>query len=189
MAVLFIAVFFYLEFFSENKNNVNPKNNAANDKNNYTNISGVNRGTNTTTAGNSGGSSEVGGGTGSGASGGGGGEGGGDNQVNTTREIIPSSCTLVRPGNLPDITCSVNYIKKDSISLKMRNALGEKIFAIIKIDTCSESNGTIENNQEKDFNFSCNNKNYFNEVVSLTYILEGNKRTDVGGFVIGSVEN
>src|SRR3989338_2604352 len=79
---------------------------------------------------------------------------------------LENVCMLVRPGNLPDISCSVNYIKSDMVSLKIKNELGERINISIKLDSCNpEVSELVENFQEKDFVFSCSNKEYFNEAI------------------------
>lgn len=125
---------------------------------------------------------------------GGGGSGGGSTSetpksTNESQEknIIEKTCMLVRPGNIPDVTCSVNYIAKKEVSLKIKNELGEKIGVIIKLDTCNELSGEIENDNEKDFVFSCDNEDFFNQAIFISYLLEGERRVDIGGFVSGSV--
>ena len=126
-----------------------------------------------------------GGGSGSDSSGTESSSGGSENNPDLN-ENSESSCVLVRPGNLPDIECSVNYIKNEGVSLNIKNELGEKIDIIINLDTCSpELQETLENLDEKEFAFSCENSGYFNKDISVTYILSGDKRIEIGGFVAG----
>jgi len=130
-------------------------------------------------------------GEGSGGSGGSG-EGGTSETPKSTNEsqeksIIEKTCMLVRPGNIPDVTCDVNYIAKKEVSLKIKNELGEKIGIIIQLDTCDELSGEVENDNEKDFIFSCDNEDFFNQAIFISYLLEGGKKVDIGGFVRGSV--
>jgi hypothetical protein len=100
------------------------------------------------------------------------------------------ACMLIRPGNLPDISCSVNHIYVNETSIKIKNEIGKELGVIIKIENCyPEISEIIENNQEKDFIFSCNNKkNYFSEIISISYITESGE-IDIGGFIQGPVES
>lgn len=147
-----------------------------------------NQGTTTQNSSSEGGSDggNVGAGGGSGGSGvSGGGEVSSEGNNTISRE---NSCMLVRPGNLPNIKCSVNYIKQDSVSLKIKNEIGDKIDIELKIDTCNpELRETIENMDEKDFVFFCINQNYFNQALYLSYIFGNESRVEIGGFVSGSV--
>ncbi len=126
------------------------------------------------------GSSERGASTGSGSS--------GDSNTTWEERVNENTCVLVRPGNLPNINCFVNYIKRDSISLKIENKLGENIGISLDMKTCSPKiNDEIKNNEEKDFIFYCNNADYFNEDIVITYILKENGTVAIGGFVNGPV--
>ncbi len=104
-------------------------------------------------------------------------------------KIKESSCVLVRPGIIPNIYCSVNSITKQEVSLKIKNEFGEKIGITLNLNICSpEIQDSIENNQEKDFIFYCNNKDYFNQELVVTYGIGGDE-VDIGGFVIGPVSD
>jgi hypothetical protein len=110
------------------------------------------------------------------------------NPVLPEQKANESACVLARPGNLPNINCFVNYIMKNSISLKIENKLGEDIGINLDLKTCSPKiNDGIENNEEKDFVFYCDNNDYFNEDIVITYILKGNGTVAIGGFVNGPV--
>ncbi len=135
-------------------------------------------------------------------SGGGGGSGSSRNQgsggefgSNVTSEDLQdrlnqSSCSLIRPGNLPDINCFVNYIKKESVSLKIENKLGEDIGIMMNLNSCSpELQDTIKNNEQKDFIFSCNNNDYFSQDILISYFLSGNGTVNIRGFVNGYVSS
>jgi hypothetical protein len=127
---------------------------------------------------------------------GGGGEsssGGGRSTTNLEEEIIvynkdiKTTCSLVRPGNIPNIECSVNHIKPNEVSLNINNEFGQEIGIEISLDSCSPTiEDTIANNNEKDFIFSCNNKEFFTRELSITYNLE-NTTITVGGFVAGPI--
>ncbi len=101
-------------------------------------------------------------------------------------------CVLIRPGNLPHITCFVNYIKNESVSLKIRNQLGESMSVKMKLGGCTpEVQEIIENDEEENFVFECDNsgKEEFYEDVFVTYILEGEIKVEIGGIVGGIVSN
>jgi len=100
-----------------------------------------------------------------------------------------SECILIRPGNLPDIICSVNYISPNEVSIKIKNEIGKKIGVVIRIEKCGlEIFKMIENNEEKDFVFPCNNReNFFNEEVLISYIIDNSEKVDIGGFIQGFV--
>lgn len=125
------------------------------------------------------------GGESSGSSGGGS-SGGSSEEVQRTYES--PQCMLVRPGNLPDISCTAERISADSVILKIRNEFGQSINASIHLDSCTPKlSGVIENNQEKEFVFSCSNNEYFNEALSISYSF-GDNQVDIGGFISGSVQ-
>ncbi len=112
----------------------------------------------------------------------------GDSIPSPEDKVIQNSCVLVRPGNLPNINCLVNYIKKEGVSLKIENNLGEGIGITIDLKTCSPKiQDNIKNNEQKDFIFSCNNTDYFNQDVLITYFLQQNGTITIGGFVNGPV--
>jgi hypothetical protein len=121
----------------------------------------------------------------------GGGSSGTDNKDANQPEVsqIPM-CMLVRPGNLPDIGCFVSSIKKDSVSINLKNEIGEDIGVEIKLNSCSPViKSTLENNQIKNFVFKCEEiEDYFNREVSISYILSDNKRVDISGFISGPVK-
>ncbi len=133
-----------------------------------------------------------------GASGSGsGGSSGGDSGNGESRDsnYVPpeerrneSACILIRPGNIPDVNCFVDYIKEDSISLEIENKLGENIGINLDLKTCSPKfQDNITNNEKKNFIFFCNNYDYFNEEIIITYILKENGTVNVGGFINGPV--
>lgn len=125
-----------------------------------------------------------------GSSGGGSGntEGRNSNPVPIEERRNESSCILIRPGNLPDINCFVDYIKEDSISLRIENKLGEDIGINLDLKTCSPKiQDKIKNNEKKNFIFYCSNNDYFNEDIIITYILKENGNVSIGGFVNGPV--
>lgn len=125
----------------------------------------------------------------------GGGAGGGLSGNNSETPQTPnenggSFCVLVRPGNLPDVNCFVNYIKKDAVSLKIENKLGEDMGITLDLKTCSPKiQDAIKNNEQKNFVFSCNNNDYFNQDLFVTYILQEGGNVNVGGFVSGNVSD
>ncbi len=134
---------------------------------------------------------EVEGGVEDGGGGGGGGEDSGDDNGDTFDELEDNrtACMVVRPGNIPDVLCYVNYIGETGVSVSLKNKLGEEIDATINLNTCSpEVTESINNNQEKEFVFSCNNYYYFKEAIFLSYTLSGDRVIEVGGFVSGFVE-
>jgi hypothetical protein len=98
-------------------------------------------------------------------------------------------CILVRPGNLPDITCSVDYIHKEEISLRLKNEIGEDLGIIIEVDNClPEISENIKNGENKSFIFSCEpHEGYFNEQISISYIIGQTERVDINGFVQGTI--
>ncbi len=123
------------------------------------------------------------------SSGDGGGSSGGDsNYVPVEKRINESSCVLIRPGNLPNVICIVDYINKNSVSLNIENKLGEDIGINLNLKTCSQKfQDNIKNNEKKNFIFSCNNYGYFNEEIMITYILKENGTVNVRGFINGPV--
>jgi len=98
------------------------------------------------------------------------------------------ACMLERPGNLPNIACSVNYIAEEEVSLRIKNELGEKINVEIQLNSCSPTlSGEIENNGFEDFTFLCKNeKGNFVQDLLITYSL-GEGKIIIGGFVSGIV--
>ena len=130
-----------------------------------------------------------------GSSGGGGSSGsGGISEPGSESEEVNEEnyCVLIRPGNLPHITCFVNYIKNESVSLKIRNQLGESMSVKMKLGECiPEVQKTIENDEEENFVFECDNfgKEEFYEDVFVTYVLEGEIKVEIGGIVGGIVSN
>jgi hypothetical protein len=111
-----------------------------------------------------------------------------ENNSNPEERLNQSSCSLIRPGNLPDINCFVNYIKTNSVSLKIENKLGEDIGIMMNLNTCSpQLQNTIKDNEQKDFVFSCNNNDYFSQDILISYFLSGNGTVNIGGFVNGYV--
>ncbi len=104
------------------------------------------------------------------------------NQDSTNNDFL---CLLARPGNLPNIECHVNYIKTDSISLKISNALGEDIFVEIIIDGCSSNvQGFVKNNENTDFVINCSVENYFESELTMIYSI-GNNNIVINGIVSG----
>lgn len=113
-----------------------------------------------------------------------------NNALSNSPQNQTSVCMLVRPGNLPDIFCDVNYISQEQVSLKITNNLGEKISTKIKLDTCTpQLTKDIENSQEENFVFTCENEDYFNQAIFLTYELLDGEKVEIGGFVSGEIEN
>jgi hypothetical protein len=99
-----------------------------------------------------------------------------------------NDCMIIRPGNLPGIECEVNYITKNSTSLKMKNGFGEDISIIASLSGCNPIIfEKISNNRDKDFIFSCKNEGYFNKEISLTYVIGDETEISIGGFVSGPV--
>ena len=100
------------------------------------------------------------------------------------------TCTLIRPGNIPDVSCSVRSIGVTSVSLIIVNQLGQDIVANLQLAHCSpeENIAGVANNQYKDFVFSCDNtgKNEFEEDLIVTYTING-QQVRVYGFVKGPV--
>lgn len=123
------------------------------------------------------------------------------NGKNSVNEILENSskensgevplCILVRPGNLPDITCSINYIHKDEISIRLQNKIGKDLGVVISINECyPEIFEDVKNEEEKSFTFSCeSHEGYFNEQISISYIIDLEKRVDINGFVQGAVQS
>jgi len=70
------------------------------------------------------------------------------------------SCILSRRGAFPGLKCTVNYIKKDSVSLKIKNNIEENIPVVVSLESCTPIlNFILPFNGEGDFVFSCNNDN------------------------------
>lgn len=112
-----------------------------------------------------------------------------DNSDEEEREYTEPSCNLVRPGNLQYVECFAGYITTEKISLTISNDLGETINAKLKLNNCdTEKQGTIENNQEKEFIFYCQSENYFEEDIYITYEIQ-EKQIEVFGVVLGSVSD
>jgi len=130
----------------------------------------------------------VSGGSGSGSKSSGGGFGNNITSEDSQDRFNQSSCSLIRPGNLPDINCFVNYIKKEGVSLKIENKLGEDIGIMMNLNNCSpQLQETIKNNEQKDFVFSCDNDAYFSQDILISYFLSGNGTVNIKGFVNGYV--
>ncbi len=101
-----------------------------------------------------------------------------------------STCTLIRPGNIPDVSCSVRFIREREVSLIIVNQLGQDIVANLQLVRCSpgENVASVANNQGRDFVFSCDNtgRSEFEEDLTVTYTING-QRVRVYGFVKGPV--
>ncbi|MFA5060864.1 MAG: hypothetical protein WC494_00935 [Candidatus Pacearchaeota archaeon] len=97
------------------------------------------------------------------------------------------SCILIRPGNLPDITCGVNYINRDEISIKLKNEIGENLGIIINIENCQpEIKEELKNEEEKSFIFFCESpEEFFKKQISISYIINQTERIDINGFIMG----
>ena len=129
----------------------------------------------------------AGGGGVGGGGGGGSGSTGDAGEQNPPAQNSSNSCILVRPGNFPDVSCSVDYIKSTGVSLKIRNEFGSAIQARISLTHCSpEINKSIANNQEEHFVFSCDNLGEFIEEVSINYVVGSGGGVNIGGFVVGN---
>ncbi|MEK6844453.1 MAG: hypothetical protein AABX83_03445 [Nanoarchaeota archaeon] len=136
--------------------------------------------------GRSGGSSGGGGGGGgSGGSSAGAGIGSGSQISNSTSGNL--LCLLVRPGNLPGIECSVNYITGGSVSIRLENNMGEDFSINIILNNCSnQANGFITNGNVADFTFSCPTGSYFEEDLIVSYTI-GSNVVQISGIVSGPV--
>lgn len=94
-------------------------------------------------------------------------------------------CLLARPGNLPNIECEVNYIKTDSVSLKILNDLDEDMSVNIVLNDCfTTAYGLVPNKGNSDFVFSCSVQEYFEGDMTITYTIE-QSNIPVIGFVKG----
>ena len=157
---------------------------------------GISTGGNIGTGGGGGGGS----GGGSGGSSGGGGSGGaggagagavagagsssGGNSSSTSGDLL---CLLARPGNLPGIECSVNYIVDGSVSIRIENNIGEDISVNVILNGCSNQvNGFVANGNVADFTFSCSTEEYFEDDLIVSYTVGGNI-VQVNGIVSGPV--
>ncbi len=109
-----------------------------------------------------------------------------NNEQNSERK--ESGCTLVRPGNIPNVDCDVNFITLQGVSLKISNSIGQAINVKILLNNCdTEKESVIENNEQKDFFFSCAIEDFFEEDITVTYEINENT-IQVYGFVSGNVE-
>ena len=108
-----------------------------------------------------------------------------DNEENTS-----PACYLIRPGNLPNIICSVNSITENSVSINITNEIGQPMTIKASLNNCApqEIEKTIRNNQSQDIVFSCINSEFFSQNIAITYILE-DKQIQVFGIVQGPVAN
>ena len=94
-------------------------------------------------------------------------------------------CLLARPGNLPNIECDVNYIKLDSVSLKILNDLEEDISVNIVLNDCfTTAHGLVPNKGNSDFIFSCDIQEYFESDMAIIYTI-GQSNIPVIGFLKG----
>ncbi|MDO8508753.1 MAG: hypothetical protein Q7S27_03660 [Nanoarchaeota archaeon] len=98
-------------------------------------------------------------------------------------------CLVVRPGNLPNIECKVNYIHEGEISLKIANSMGENLFVSIFLSGCASIvNGEVLNNGNLDFIFFCETDEYIEKEMIMTYNI-GSSSIELNGIVIGPVKN
>lgn len=98
---------------------------------------------------------------------------------------INNFCSLVRPGNLPNLICDVNYIKKGEVSLKISNNIGENVNVYVILKECpNEGDALVENGESRNFVFSCSFSNYFESDIILTYTI-GDKVVEATGIVGG----
>lgn len=126
----------------------------------------------------------------------GGGSGGGSdgssggtdtNPGGSSGENTPLTCVLIRPGNIPDVGCSVNYINANGVSLKIKNDFGKDLKITADLESChQEITEIVENKNSRDFVFSCNNSGIFYHNLAVKYFVD-NGTISVGGFVSGSV--
>ncbi len=136
------------------------------------------------------------GGISSGGGGGGGGSSGGGSsspgnpagQQNQTQEPIAApSCNIVRPGNIPNVGCTVNHIKQNEISIKLDNGSGEDINVKISLENCVLQEGIVQNNNERDFIFPCSIQgSYYEGDITINYLVPGDS-ISTGGIVSGIV--
>ena len=149
--------------------------------------------------GSSGGSSAGGSGGSGGGGGGGGGSGGSSAGAGSAGAGVGSGsqssnstsgnllCLLVRPGNLPGIECSVNYITGGSVSIRLENNMGEDFSIDMILNNCSnQANGFIVNGNIADFTFSCPTGSYFEEDLIVSYTI-GSNVVQISGIVSGPV--
>ena len=96
-------------------------------------------------------------------------------------------CLLARPGNLPNIGCEVNYIRADSVSLKILNDLDEDMLVNIVLNDCfTTAYGLVSNKGNSDFVFSCSVQDYFESDMTITYTI-GQNNIPIIGFVKGFI--
>lgn len=96
-------------------------------------------------------------------------------------------CLLARPGNLPNIGCEVNYIRTDSVSLKMLNDLDEDMSVNIVLNDCfTTAYGIVLSKGNSDFVFSCSVQEYFESDMTITYTI-GQSNIPMIGFVKGFI--
>ena len=183
LLVIISVALFYINFIGFGKNSYTNDNFEKTNDNSDGSEAGIDTG--------------VGKSSGAGGGGGGGGSGSGYSETGISssgeNENIDgnSSCTLIRPGNLPNIECSVNYIKKDGVSLKIINELGEDMDVKISLEKCSpEFLESIQNSHYRDFVFLCGNSEieHFNSDIYISYILNQGKIVEIGGFIDGDVQ-
>lgn len=101
------------------------------------------------------------------------------------------SCILVRPGNLPDITCSVDYIYKDEVSIKLKNEIGGNLGVVINLGECRpEIIDELIDKEEKSFVFFCGiQEDFFDEQISISYIIDQTEKIEINGFIQGAVQS
>jgi len=113
--------------------------------------------------------------------------GGADASPGISEEDSPLTCVLIRPGNIPDVDCSVNYISSQEVSLKIKNDFGRDLKIIASLESCNpEITKIIEDKNSGNFVFSCNNSGIFYHNIAVKYFVD-NGTISVGGFVSGSV--
>jgi len=97
------------------------------------------------------------------------------------------NCLLIRPGGVPGVKCSVNHITTNQVSIKLKSELEQDIDVIIDLETCTpQQTSEIPSHQEKDFIFSCQNQEYFDQGITINHFLQGGQ-IKVNGFVFGPV--
>lgn len=104
-----------------------------------------------------------------------------------SEENSPLTCVLIRPGNIPDVSCSVNYISSQEVSLRIKNDFGKDLKIIANLESCNpEITKIVEDKNSRDFVFSCNNSGIFYHNIAVKYFVD-NGTISIGGFVSGSV--
>lgn len=113
-----------------------------------------------------------------------------DNSGNESErgEIQEGYCSLVRPGNLPDVDCFVNYIFNDELSVKIVSSNEDIEGLRISVSECS---GEITKPVEEggtDFVFPCKiSGDSFEGEINVVYLMSDSSEIEIFGILGGGV--